>query len=179
MRKKRLINAILLPIAFGDCIAIALQTNLNGQLAPRNGLTLLLELAVAGQITPSVIIDHFVLLGATVRPLSPGKLMGYPLMLSGLAVWALNDPVTNKALNRLNLADCPSGNARTKEALNFMDKEIAEQFSANEIFDDCDPMYADVQVIAIVDTTVERIRLHPSPQHRYLCAGFLLGAVIN
>lgn len=33
MRKQRLMNALLLPIAFGAGIAIALQTTLNGQLA--------------------------------------------------------------------------------------------------------------------------------------------------
>lgn len=138
MRKRRTTNAVLVPIAFGAGIAIALQTTLNGQLArgigddslaaslvsftvgalclaviallrggtvaslaevpsqplwsllggmlgagallcnvllaPHIGLTLLLGLAVAGQLTVSLVIDHFALLGATARPVSPGKL---------------------------------------------------------------------------------------------------------
>jgi len=90
-------NVLLLPIAFGAGIAIALQTTLNGQLArgiggdslaaplisfiiaaallcnvllaPRIGLTLLVGLAVVGQLTSSLIIDHFALLGAPARPM--------------------------------------------------------------------------------------------------------------
>lgn len=162
MRKQRLMNALLLPIAFGAGIAIALQTTLNGQLArgiggdsltaalvsftigalclaviallrggsvaslaevpaqplwslsggmlgagallcnvllaPRIGLTLLVGLAVVGQLTSSLVIDHFALLGATARPISPGKLMGYLLMISGLAVLVFGDRVS-KALS--------------------------------------------------------------------------------
>lgn len=148
-------NAILLPIAFGAGIAVALQAALNGQLAqgiggdsliaslvsftigalcltiitmlrggiaaslmeipaqppwtlfggvlgagavvcyvllaPRIGLTMLLGLAVAGQLTSSIIIDHYALLGAMERPISPAKLMGYLLMIFGLAVFVISD----------------------------------------------------------------------------------------
>jgi bacterial/archaeal transporter family-2 protein len=59
---------------------------------------LLLGLAVAGQLTSSLVIDHFALLGATARPISSGKLMGYLLMISGLAVLVYGDRVS-KALS--------------------------------------------------------------------------------
>ncbi len=148
-------NALLLPIAFGAGIGVALQAALNGQLArgiggdpltaslvsfaigglfltiitivrggitaslmqvpaqplwtllggalgagavvcyvllaPRIGLTMLLGLAVAGQLTSSMIIDHYALLGAVARPISPAKLAGYLLMLAGLAIFVLGD----------------------------------------------------------------------------------------
>lgn len=92
----------------------------------------------------------------------------------GHVTWAQKDPVANKALNHLNLAGSPSGKARTIEALNFPDAEVAEQFAANEIFEDCDPMYTDALVIAIVDTTVELIKLAPDQEQHYLRTGFLL-----
>lgn len=63
----------------------------NVLLAPRIGLTLLLALAVAGQLTSSLIIDHFALLGATARPISAGRLAGFLLMLAGLAVLLFGD----------------------------------------------------------------------------------------
>lgn len=155
-------NAILLPIAFGAGIAVALQTALNAQLArgiggdpltaslvsfaiaalgltivtvlrggiatslmevpaqppwallggvlgaaavvcyvllaPRIGLTMLLGLAVAGQLTSSMIIDHYALLGATAQPVSPSKLMGYLLMMFGLAVFIAGDRVSKALL---------------------------------------------------------------------------------
>ena len=92
----------------------------------------------------------------------------------GHVTWAQNNPAANMALNHLNLANSPSDKARTIEALNFPDAEIAEQFAANEIFDDCDPMYADALVIAIVDTTVQLIRLCPDQEQHHLRTGFLL-----
>ena len=159
--ERRLMNAILLPIAFGAGIAVALQAALNGQLArgiggdsltaslvsfiigalclliitlcrggiaaplvqvpaqplwtllggalgaaavvcyvllaPRIGLTMLLGLAVAGQLTSSMIIDHYALLGAMARPISPAKLMGYLLMIAGLTVFVVADRVSKAA----------------------------------------------------------------------------------
>lgn len=148
-------NLILLPVAFGAGIAVALQATLNGQLArgiggdsltaslvsftigalcltimtmlrggiaaslmevsaqplwtlfggalgaaavvgyvllaPRIGMTMLLGLAVAGQLTSSIIIDHYALLGTMARPISPTKLMGYLLMIVGLTVFVVGD----------------------------------------------------------------------------------------
>lgn len=162
MRKRRPMNALLLPIAFGAGIAIAFQTTLNGQLArgiggdslaaslisfiigalclaliavlrggsvaslaqvpaqppwsllggllgagallcnvllaPRIGLTLLVGLAVVGQLTSSLIIDHFALLGAPARPISAAKLAGAMLMIAGLAMLVFGDRVS-KALS--------------------------------------------------------------------------------
>ena len=162
VRKQRLMNALLLPIAFCAGIAIALQTTLNGQLArgiggdsltaslvsfiigglflaliallrggtvpslaqvpaqplwsllggmlgagallcnvllaPRIGLTLLVGLAVVGQLMSSLVIDHFALLGATARPISAAKLVGALLMIAGLAVLVFGDRVS-RALN--------------------------------------------------------------------------------
>ncbi|WP_413675097.1 DMT family transporter [Massilia cellulosiltytica] len=150
-------NAILLPIAFGAGIAVALQAALNSQLArgiggdslmaslvsftigavcllivtifrggiaaplmqvpaqplwtllggalgagavvcyvllaPGIGLTMLLGLAVAGQLTASMIIDHYALLGAMARPVSPTKLLGYLMMIAGLAVFVMGDRI--------------------------------------------------------------------------------------
>lgn len=60
-------------------------------LAPRIGLILLLGLAGTGRLTSSLATDHFALLGATAGPISPGKLMGYLLMISCLVVLVFGD----------------------------------------------------------------------------------------
>jgi len=70
----------------------------NVLLAPRIGLTLLVGLAVVGQLTSSLIIDHFALLGATARPISAAKLVGALLMIAGLAMLVCGDRVS-KALS--------------------------------------------------------------------------------
>ena len=60
-------------------------------LAPKIGLSALLGLAIAGQITSSLAIDHFGLLGAVERPVSPIKLGGALVMVAGLGIVLFGD----------------------------------------------------------------------------------------
>jgi len=60
-------------------------------LAPKIGLSALLGLAIAGQITSSLVIDHLGLLGAVERPVSLIKLGGTMVMLTGLAIALFGD----------------------------------------------------------------------------------------
>lgn len=60
-------------------------------LAPKIGLSALLGLAIAGQITSSLVIDHFGLLGTVERPVSLIKLGGTMVMLTGLAIALFGD----------------------------------------------------------------------------------------
>jgi transporter family-2 protein len=50
----------------------------------QQGVALTFALAVAGQIFISLLIDHFGLLGAFVRPLSISKIIGAILIIAGL-----------------------------------------------------------------------------------------------
>lgn len=58
-------------------------------LAPRIGLTPLITLAIAGQLTSSMLIDHFGLFGMEQRPVSWIKGAGFLLMLAGLGLTVL------------------------------------------------------------------------------------------
>jgi len=60
-------------------------------LAPKIGLSVLLGLAIAGQITSSLVIDHFGLMGTVERPVSPVKLGGSIVMLAGLCIALFGD----------------------------------------------------------------------------------------
>lgn len=60
-------------------------------LAPKIGLSALLGLAIAGQITSSLAIDHFGLMGAVERPVSLVKLGGSMVMLIGLSIALFGD----------------------------------------------------------------------------------------
>lgn len=60
-------------------------------LAPKVGLSVLLRLAVAGQITSSLVIDHFGLIGVVERPVSPVKFGGSMAMLASLAIALFRD----------------------------------------------------------------------------------------
>ncbi|MFL1542503.1 DMT family transporter [Pseudomonas sp. O39] len=60
-------------------------------LAPKIGLSALLGLAIAGQITSSLAIDHFGLMGAVERPVFPVKLVGSMVMLAGLGIALFGD----------------------------------------------------------------------------------------
>ncbi|MDV3443316.1 DMT family transporter [Pseudomonas otitidis] len=60
-------------------------------LAPKIGLSALLGLAIAGQIISSLVIDHFGLIGALERPVSPVKLIGTLVMLAGLVIALFSD----------------------------------------------------------------------------------------
>lgn len=60
-------------------------------LAPRVGLSALLGLAITGQITSSLAIDHFGLMGSVERPVSLIKLCGSVIMLAGLAIALFGD----------------------------------------------------------------------------------------
>jgi bacterial/archaeal transporter family-2 protein len=63
-------------------------------LAPRIGISALLGLAIAGQTLSSLAIDHFGLMGATVRPVSFIKLAGTLVMLVGLVIALFGDRVS-------------------------------------------------------------------------------------
>jgi len=68
-------------------------------LAPKIGLSALLGLAIAGQITSSLVIDHSGLMGALERPVSLIKLGGTIVMLAGLAVALFGDRLSSHLLN--------------------------------------------------------------------------------
>jgi len=56
--------------------------------SPRLGVSATLGLVIVGQITASIIIDHFGLLGAQVRSISPGRLIGVACMAIGVSLIA-------------------------------------------------------------------------------------------
>lgn len=64
-------------------------------LAPKIGLSALLGLAIAGQISSSLVIDHFGLMGAVERPVSLIKVGGTIVMLMGLAVALFADRLSS------------------------------------------------------------------------------------
>lgn len=65
-------------------------------LAPRFGIGNAILFVMTAQIFTSALIDHFGLLGATVRPVTPSRIAGLAIMLAGLALTQLatNPPVT-------------------------------------------------------------------------------------
>ncbi|MCI0913318.1 DMT family transporter [Pseudomonas putida] len=63
-------------------------------LAPKIGLSALLGLAIAGQITSSLVIDHLGLLAAVERPVSAVKLGGTIMMLAGQTIALFGDRLT-------------------------------------------------------------------------------------
>jgi bacterial/archaeal transporter family-2 protein len=60
-------------------------------LAPRIGLANFIVCAVSAQIIISVVIDHFGLLGAMVRPVSMTRLAGIGLLIAGIIVTQISD----------------------------------------------------------------------------------------
>jgi transporter family-2 protein len=60
-------------------------------LAPRMGLANFIVCAVSAQIIISVVIDHFGLLGAMVRPVSITRLAGIGLLIAGIIVTQISD----------------------------------------------------------------------------------------
>ncbi len=58
-------------------------------LAPRFGVANFIMFAVASQIIGSVLIDHFGLFGATVRPVNMVRVAGILILLSGLFITQL------------------------------------------------------------------------------------------
>ncbi len=60
-------------------------------LAPRIGLANFIVCAVSAQIIISVVIDHFGLLGAMVRPVSMTRLLGIGLLIAGIIVTQISD----------------------------------------------------------------------------------------
>jgi transporter family-2 protein len=60
-------------------------------LAPRIGLANFIVCAVSAQIIISVVIDHFGLLGAMVRPVSITRLAGIGLLIAGIIVTQISD----------------------------------------------------------------------------------------
>jgi transporter family-2 protein len=63
-------------------------------LAPRIGLANFIVCAVSAQIIISVVIDHFGLLGAMVRPVSMTRLVGIGLLIAGIIVTQISDNST-------------------------------------------------------------------------------------
>jgi len=64
-------------------------------LAPRIGLANFIVCAVSAQIIISVVIDHFGLLGAMVRPVSMTRLVGIGLLIAGIIVTQISDNSTS------------------------------------------------------------------------------------
>lgn len=60
-------------------------------LAPRIGLANFIVCAVSAQIIISVLIDHYGLLGATIRPVSMTRLIGVALLIAGIIVTQISD----------------------------------------------------------------------------------------
>jgi bacterial/archaeal transporter family-2 protein len=67
-------------------------------LAPRLGLAVLLSLVIAGQLLASVVIDHFGLLGAAVRPATAARLIGSGLMTMGVIIALFGDRLARTAI---------------------------------------------------------------------------------
>lgn len=60
-------------------------------LAPRIGLANFIVCAVSAQIIISVVIDHYGLLGATIRPVNITRLIGVGLLIAGIIVTQISD----------------------------------------------------------------------------------------
>lgn len=60
-------------------------------LAPRIGVANFIVCAVSSQILVSVMIDHYGLFGAAIRPFSLKKLLGVTLLIVGLVITQLSD----------------------------------------------------------------------------------------
>ncbi|MGP7794502.1 DMT family transporter [Sphingomonas sp. CLY1604] len=67
-------------------------------LAPRLGLAVVLSLVIAGQLLASVVIDHFGLLGAAVRPATAARLIGSGLMTVGVIIALFGDRLARTAI---------------------------------------------------------------------------------
>lgn len=68
-------------------------------LAPKIGFSVLLGLAIVGQLLSSLMIDHFGLLGAIKRPVSMMKLGGMLIMLVGLVIMLFGDRLSERYLH--------------------------------------------------------------------------------
>tara|TARA_R110002050_G_scaffold46605_1_gene109567 strand:+ start:2580 stop:3077 length:498 start_codon:yes stop_codon:yes gene_type:complete len=68
-------------------------------LAPKIGFSVLLGLAIVGQLLSSQMIDHFGLLGAIKRPVSVMKLGGMLIMLVGLVIMLFGDRLSERYLH--------------------------------------------------------------------------------
>ena len=64
-------------------------------LAPRIGVANFIICAVSSQILVSVVIDHYGLFGAAIRPVSMKKLFGVGLLVLGLVITQLADKQPN------------------------------------------------------------------------------------
>jgi bacterial/archaeal transporter family-2 protein len=54
--------------------------------APKLGAAAFIALAVAGQVTFSVLIDHFALVGFEMRPITLARVLGLALVVAGVAL---------------------------------------------------------------------------------------------
>jgi bacterial/archaeal transporter family-2 protein len=64
-------------------------------LAPRIGLANLLALVIAGQLLSSLAIDHFGLVGAVVREVSPLKAAGAVVMMAGVFITLFSNAIAH------------------------------------------------------------------------------------
>ena len=55
-------------------------------LTPRLGVATTLALGVAGQMAAALVMDHFGLLGLSVRPVTPGRVAGAALLVAGVVL---------------------------------------------------------------------------------------------
>lgn len=66
-------------------------------LGPRLGLTLFIILVIAGQIATSIVIDHFGFLGAPVKPLNLGRMIGAAVVFLGAVLVANSTEIATSA----------------------------------------------------------------------------------
>ncbi len=79
------------PIDFLGGVIVAFYVISATLLAPRIGVANFIVCAVSCQILVSVVIDHYGLFGAAIRPFSMTKFIGVSLLISGLIITQLSD----------------------------------------------------------------------------------------
>jgi transporter family-2 protein len=83
--------AVVKPIEYLGGFIVAFYVISATLLAPRIGVVNFIACAVSAQIIISVLIDHFGLFGAMVRPISLSRFLGIGLLLSGLIITQFAD----------------------------------------------------------------------------------------
>jgi transporter family-2 protein len=58
--------------------------------APRLGAALLISLAITGQLTTALVLDHYGVLGFPVHPISPARAAGALLLIAGVVLIRYN-----------------------------------------------------------------------------------------
>jgi transporter family-2 protein len=83
--------AVVKPIEYLGGVIVAFYVISATLLAPRIGVVNFIACAVSAQIIISVLIDHFGLFGAMVRPISLYRFLGISLLLCGLIITQFAD----------------------------------------------------------------------------------------